>query len=169
MRPDGIRYSQVDYDRKRHGLALAAQYADTTGSLPPDRPIYRLANITMRGWKTRATPFWTAIISATPSFFPRTGTILGPAPGTPALVFGPNGMLQSGTLTQGHGSWRGSFGSLQDSIDTGSAVPGMPFINYCGAGSNCTSLRDGLYFQNESRDFDHREGTKDLSANSNGT
>ncbi|HYZ47405.1 MAG TPA: TonB-dependent receptor, partial [Sphingomonas sp.] len=52
-----------------------------------------------------------------------------------------------------------------DAIDTGSAVPGLPFINFCGAGSNCTTLQDGLYFQNESRDFDHREGTKDLSAN----
>jgi TonB-dependent receptor len=162
--PDGIRYSLVDYDRKRHGLALAAQYADPTDHFR--LTIQYVDSQYHNAWLEDASH---AILDGnyfqTPSFFPRTGTNLGPAPGTPAFVFGPNGMLQSGTLTQGHGSWRGSFGSLQDTIDTGSAVPGLPFINYCGPGSNCASLRDGLYFQNESRDFDHREGTKDLSAN----
>jgi TonB-dependent receptor len=162
--PDGVRYSQVDYDRKRHGLALAAQYAD-----PTDRfrlTVQYIDSEYHNAWLERASH---AVLDGTyfgtPAFFPRTGTALGPASGTPALVFGANGMLQSGTLTQPHGSWLGSFSSVQDAINTGSAIPGVPFINYCGAGSNCTTLRDGLYFQNESRDFDHREGTKDLSAN----
>jgi TonB-dependent receptor len=162
--PDGIRYSQVDYDRHRHGLALAGQYAD-----PSNRfrlTVQYVDSEYHNAWLERASH---AILDGTyfgtPAFFPRAGTILGPASGTPALVFGANGMLQSGTLTQPHGSWLGSFGSVQDAINTGSAVPGLPFINFCGAGSSCTTLRDGLYFQNESRDFDHREGTKDLSAN----
>jgi TonB-dependent receptor len=162
--PDGIRYSQVDYDRHRHGLALAGQYAD-----PSNRfrlTVQYVDSEYHNAWLERASH---AILDGnyfgTPAFFPRSGTILGPASGTPALVFGANGMLQAGTLTQPHGSWLGSFSSVQDAINTGSAVPGLPFINFCGAGSNCTTLRDGLYFQNESRDFDHREGTKDLSAN----
>jgi TonB-dependent receptor len=162
--PDGIRYSQVDYDRKRHGLALAGQYADPTNRFR--LTIQYVDSEYHNAWLERASH---AILDGTyfgtPAFFPRTGTIVGPADGTPALVFGANGMLQSGTLTQPHGSWLGSFGSVQDAINTGSAVPGQPFINFCGAGSSCTTLRDGLYFQNESRDFDHREGTKDLSAN----
>ncbi|WP_202192014.1 TonB-dependent receptor plug domain-containing protein [Sphingomonas sp. MM-1] len=30
--PDGVRFSQVDYDRTRHGVALAAQYENPTGN-----------------------------------------------------------------------------------------------------------------------------------------
>src|SRR3546814_19284293 len=51
-------------------------------------------------------------------------------------------------------------------IDTGSAVPGLPFVNYCGPGSTCVVPdRNGLYFENEARNFDHRESRRDLSAN----
>ncbi|WP_034157098.1 TonB-dependent receptor [Sphingomonas sp. ERG5] len=162
--PDGIRYSQVDYDRTRRGIALAAQYEDPTGdfraSVQYNDSKYRNA------WLERAShTIFDGNYYGTPAYNPRKSTILGAAPGTSALVFGSNGMLQSGTLTQGHGSWRGSFDSSQAAIDTGSAVPGMPFVNYCGAGSSCTSLRDGLYFQNESRNFDHSERTQDLSGN----
>jgi TonB-dependent receptor len=162
--PDGIRYSEVDYDRKRHGLVLAAQFANNSDSFRAT--VQYTDSQYHNAWIEHASH---AILDgnyfATPSFFPRGSTNIGPATGTPALAFGANGMLRSGTLTQGHGSWAGSFSSVQDAINTGSAVPGVPFINYCGAGSACTTLRDGLYFQNESRDFDHREGTKDLSAN----
>src|SRR3546814_12458342 len=31
--PDGIRYSQVDYDRTREGIALAGQYESPTGDV----------------------------------------------------------------------------------------------------------------------------------------
>jgi TonB-dependent receptor len=162
--PDGIRYSQVDYDRTRHGITLAAQYADPTDHFR--MTLQFVDSEYHNAWLERASH---AILDGTyfgtPAFFPRASTILGPAGGTPALVFGPNGMLESGDLTQPHGSWLGSFSSVQDAINTGSAVPGVPFINFCGAGANCTTLRDGLYFQNESRDFDHREGTRDLSGN----
>ncbi|HEY1604878.1 MAG TPA: TonB-dependent receptor [Allosphingosinicella sp.] len=161
--PDGIRYSQVDYDRTRHGITLAGQYADPTDHFR--MTVQFVDSEYHNAWLERASH---AILDGTyfgtPAFDPRASTIVGPADGT-SLVFGPNGMLESGDLTQPHGSWLGSFGSLQDAINTGSAVPGLPFINYCGAGSNCTTLRDGLYFQNESRDFDHREGTRDLSGN----
>ena len=102
----------------------------------------------------------------TPGFDPRGSTILGPATGTGPLIFGSNGMLQSGTLTQPHGSWAGSNSpNLQDAINTGSAVPGVPFVNDCGPGFTCATNRDGLYFQDEARDFDHTEDTKEISAN----
>ncbi len=33
---------------------------------------------------------------------------------------------------------------------------GLPFVNYCGAGvRGCSTAQDGLYFQNEARNFDH--------------
>lgn len=162
--PDGIRYSQVDYDRTRQGVAVAAQYEDPTGAF---RATFQFMDSRYdNAWLERASH---VILEGNyfgqPAFRPRGTTVLGAAPGTSALAFGPDGMLQSGTLTQGHGSWRGSWSSLQEAIDTGSAVPGLPFVNYCGAGASCATLQDGLYFQNEARNFDHGEGTRDYSAN----
>lgn len=165
LAPDGIRYSEVDYDRQREGISAAGQYKNNAGNVlltvQYTRSKYENA------WLERASH---AILDGnyfgTSAFFPRTSSILGPADGTPALAFGPDGMLQSGVLTQGHGSWAGSFSSVQDAINTGSAVPGVPFVNYCvGDGSVCDTLRDGLYFQNEARNFAHEEKTSDFSAN----
>ena len=103
-----------------------------------------------------------------PAFNPRGSTVLGPADGSGSLMFGPNGMLQSGILTQGHGSFFGTWsGNPQDAINGGSAVPGVPFVNDCGAGPACATLRDGLYFQDEARNFAHQEGTKDYSGHVN--
>jgi TonB-dependent receptor len=162
--PDGIRYSQVDYDRTRTGYAFAAEYENNAGTV--HATVQYTDSEYHNAWLERASH---AILDGTyfgtPAFDPRASTILTPANGAGPLVFGSNGMLQSGQLTQPYGSWRGSFSSQQDMINTGSAVPGLPFVNYCPAGSvggPCTN--DGLYFQNESRDFDHKEGTKDVSA-----
>ena len=163
--PDGIRYSQVDYDRTRIGSTIAGQYETNDKSLIAtvqyDDSSYHNA------WLENASH---AILEGTyfgtSAFDPRSATILGPAPGTGPLVFGSNGMLQSGVLTQAHGSWAGSNSpNIQDAINTGSAIPGVPFVNDCGPGFNCSTLQDGLYFQDEARDFDHREDTKDASVN----
>ena len=163
--PDGIRYSQVDYDRNRIGSTIAAQYENNARSLVTtvqyDDSSYHNA------WLENASH---AIIEGTyygtPAFDPRNTTILGPATGTGPLVFGSNGMLQSGVLTQAHGSWAGSNSpNIQDAINTGSALPGVPFVNDCGPGFTCSTLQDGLYFQDEARDFDHREDTRDASVN----
>jgi TonB-dependent receptor len=162
--PDGVRYSQVDYDRDRLGSTVAGQYANNSASLLAT--VQYTDSSYHNAWLEDASH---AILEGnyfgTPAFNPRASTILGPASGGGPLVFGPDGMLQSGTVTQGHGSWAGSFSpNQQDAINTGSAVPGVPFVNDCGAGFNCSSLRDGLYFQNEARDFNHSEETKDVSA-----
>ncbi|MGN6270407.1 MAG: TonB-dependent receptor [Sphingomonas sp.] len=160
--PDGIRYSQVDYDRHRHGLALAGQYENDSGTFRAT--VQYNDSQYHNAWLERASH---AILDGsyygTPAFNPRATSILGPADGTPALQFGADGMLEGGIITQGHGAWAGSWGSTADAINTGSAVPGLPFINNCAAPDVCTTLRDGMFFQNESRDFDHREGTKDIS------
>jgi hypothetical protein len=163
--PDGIRYSQVDYDRNRIGSTIAAQYEtndkNLLATIQYDDSSYHNA------WLENASH---AILEGTyfgtPAFDPRNTTILGPADGTGPLVFGSDGMLQSGVLTQPHGSWLGSYSpNIQDAINTGSAIPGVPFVNDCGPGFTCATQRDGLYFQDEARDFDHREDTKDLSGN----
>jgi TonB-dependent receptor len=163
--PDGIRYSQVDYDRTRIGSTVALQYENNDQTLVST--VQYTDSSYHNAWLENASH---AILEGTyygtPAFNPRGSTILGPADGTGPLVFGSDGMLRSGVLTQGHGSWSGSFSpNLQDAINTGSAVPGVPFVNDCGPGFTCSTLRDGLYFQDESRDFDHREETRDISAN----
>ncbi|MDT8757677.1 TonB-dependent receptor [Sphingomonas psychrotolerans] len=162
--PDGIRYSEVDYDRKRRGIALAAQYENNSGSV---RATLQYVDSHYRNaWFERAShTILEGNYFGTPAFNPRTSTTLGPADGTGALVFGSNGMLQSGVLTQGHGSFSGTWESTQAAINAGSAIPGVPFVNNCAAPSICTTLRDGLYLQNEARNFGHREGTRDFSGN----
>jgi TonB-dependent receptor len=163
--PDGVRYSQVDYDRTRTGTTVAGQYESNSKALL----------VTAQYTDSKYHNAWLedashAILEGnyfgTPAFNPRTSTVLGPADGTAPLVFGSDGMLQSGVLTQAHGSWAGSVSpNLQDAINTGSAVPGVPFVNDCAPGSACSTTRDGLYFQDEARDFNHNEETKDTSVN----
>jgi TonB-dependent receptor len=160
--PDGIRYSQVDYDRHRHGLALAAQYESPAHDVRAT--VQYLDSEYHNAWIEHASH---AILDGTyfgtPAFDPRASSLFA---GSTGLTFGSNGMLNGGVLTQPHGSWLGSWsGNLQDDINTGSAIPGVPFVNDCAIAGMCTTFRDGMYFQNESRDFDHHEGTKDLSAN----
>ncbi|MBO9713265.1 TonB-dependent receptor [Sphingomonas sp.] len=161
--PDGIRYSQVDYDRTRTGFALAGQYENNSGNfrITTQYTESRYHN----AWLERAShTIFDGNYYGTQAFNPRGSTILGAADGS-SLVFGSDGRLVSGVLTQGHGSWLGSWSSTQDAINTGSAVPGKPFVNNCAAPDVCSTLRDGLYFQNEARNFDHRESTRDFSAN----
>jgi TonB-dependent receptor len=159
--PDGIRYSQVDYDRDRIGSTIAGQYENNSKSLLAT--IQYTDSTYHNKWLEDASH---AILDGTyygtPAFNPRASSILA---GSSGLVFGSNGMLQSGHLTQAHGSWAGSYSAnIQDAINTGSAIPGVPFVNDCGPGFTCTTTRDGLYFQNETRDFNHSENTKELSA-----
>ena len=162
--PDGIRYSQVDYDRTRRGISAAAQYENNAGNFRMTAQ-YNDSEY-HNAWLERASHvIFQGDAYGKSAFYPRTSTFLGAAPGTSAFVFGSDGMLQSGTLTQAHGSWAGSWSSTADAIATGSAVSGLPFVNNCAAPSVCTTLQDGLYFQNEARNFDHRERTQDLSGN----
>lgn len=163
--PDGIRYSQVDYDRTREGIALAGQYESPTGDVRATVQFIRSSYD--NAWLENASH---AILEGTyygtPAFNPVGSSILRTPTGNAGFTFGPDGMLQSALLSQAYGTWRGSFGSAAEMIDTGSAVPGQPFVNYCGPGSACAVPdRNGLYFQNEARNFDHSENTRDLSAN----
>src|SRR5690606_41136419 len=55
----------------------------------------------------------------TPAFNPVASTILRPQIGSSPFVFGADGMLESGLLTQAYGSWRGSFENAGVMTDTG--------------------------------------------------
>jgi TonB-dependent receptor len=159
--PDGIRYSQVDYDRDRIGSTVAGQYENNSKSLLATVQ-YTDSGYHNKWLEDASHAVMDGTYYGTPAFDPRANSVLA---GSSGLVFGSNGMLQSGHLTQPHGSWAGSYSAnLQDAIDTGSAVAGVPFVNDCGPGFNCATTRDGLYFQNETRDFNHSEDTKEVSA-----
>ena len=157
--PDGIRYSEVNYDRTRIGSTLAAQYQNNAENLIATLE-YTDSGYHNAWLEDASHAILDGTYYGTPAFDPRSSSILA---GSSPLVFGSNGMLQSGLLTQPHGSWAGSTVSTQAAINTGSVVPGVPFVNYCGASSPCATNRDGLYFQNETRDFNHNEDTKEGS------
>jgi TonB-dependent receptor len=157
--PDGVRYSQVDYDRDRIGSTIAGQYENNSKSLLATIQ-YTDSSYHNKWLEDASHAILDGTYYGTPAFDPRASSILA---GSSGMVFGSNGMLQSGLLTQPHGSWAGSTQSQQAAINTGSAVPGLPFVNFCGAGAACASDRDGLYFQNETRDFNHSEDTKEIS------
>ncbi|UAL10123.1 TonB-dependent receptor [Caulobacter segnis] len=156
--PDQVNYSQVVYDRKRHGTALAFQYENNEGnvrfSAQYNDSYYKNA------WLERSVNVVGFGLWASPAFSPQTTAFLAPAAGTPAFTFGADGMLTSGVLTQPTGDWGGS---TADNIARGSAVAGLPFVNYCGAGATCATQREGLYIENQARNFNHSEGTKDFS------
>ena len=157
--PDGIRYSEVNYDRTRIGSTIAGQYQNNAETLTATLE-YTDSGYHNAWLEDASHAILDGTYYGTPGFDPRSSSILA---GSSNLVFGPHGMLQSGLLTQPHGSWAGSTVSTQAAINTGSVVPGVPFVNFCGPGSACATNRDGLYFQNETRDFNHNEDTKEGS------
>jgi TonB-dependent receptor len=158
--PDQVNYSQVKYDRVRKGTALAFQYENNDGSVR-FKAQYNDSKY-KNAWLERSSNIVLFGLWAAPAFSPQTSAYIAPAQGSPAFTFGSDGMLQSGVLTQPTGDWGVS---TADNINRGSAVPGLPFVNYCGAGSNCATQREGVYVENQARNFDHSEGTRDFSAN----
>ena len=158
--PDQVNFSQVEYDRERNGASAALQFESNAKDL--------LATLQFmdsqydNAWLERSSNVSFFGLWAADAYSPQTGAFIAPAPGTPAFTFGSDGMLRSGVLTQPTGDWGQS---TQENIDRGSAVPGLPFVNYCGPGSNCATQRQGIYVGNEARNFDHSEGTRDISAN----
>jgi TonB-dependent receptor len=157
--PDGVRYSQVDYDRTRIGSTIAAQFENNSKTLLAT--LQYVDSSYHNAWLEDASH---AILEngafGTPAFNPRATSAL--AGGSP-LVFGSNGLLQSGLLTQAHGSiGHTSSADPATAFEFGSAVPGLPFVNNCAPGTACA--RDGLYVFDETRDFNHNEDTKEVSA-----
>src|SRR3546814_5114606 len=107
--PDGIRDSQVDSDRTREGIALAGQYESPTGDVRAS--VQFIQSTYHNAWLENASH---AILEGTyfgtPAFNPVASTILRPQIGSSPFVFGADGMLESGLLTQAYGSWRGKIG-----------------------------------------------------------
>jgi TonB-dependent receptor len=164
--PSQVNFSQVEYDRVRHGASAALQYESNDKNVVAT--VQYIDSQYNNAWLERSSNISFFDLWAAPGYSPQGGAFIAPATGAPAFTFGADGMLESGVLTQPTGDWRG--GSTQGNIDYGSAVPGRPFVNYCGpladgSASNCTTQREGVYVGNEARNFDHAESTRDISAN----
>lgn len=158
--PSQVNFSQVEYDRVRHGASAALQFESRDKQLLAT--LQYMDSQYDNAWLERSSNVSFFSLWAHAGYSPQSTAQIAPAPGTPAFTFGADGMLESGVLTQPSGDWLG--GSTQGNIDYGSAVPGLPFVNYCADGS-CATDRQGIYVGNEARNFDHSEGTRDLSAN----
>ncbi|MGH8178695.1 MAG: TonB-dependent receptor [Steroidobacter sp.] len=164
--PSQVNFSQVLYDRVRHGASAALQFESNDRRFLAT--VQYMDSQYENAWGERSSNISFFDLWAAPGYSPQSSAFIGPADGTPAFAFGPDGMLQSGVLTQPTGDWLG--GSTQGNIAFGSAVPGLPFVNYCGPQpdgdpSACSTQRQGVYVGNEARNFDHAEGTRDISAN----
>ncbi len=84
---------------------------------------------------------------------------------TGGFTFGSNGMLASGTVTMPPDTLFNNY-SEASAINNGSVVPGLPFENFCGAGTNCQDGgRQGVVIEDQSRIFNHVEDTTDYIFN----
>jgi TonB-dependent receptor len=164
--PSQVNFSEVLYDRERRGSSAALQFESNDKRVLAS--LQYMDSQYDNAWLERSSNVSLFGLWATPAHAPQTSAFIAPADGTSAFMFGPDGMLRSGVLTQPTGDWLG--GSTQGNFDYGSAVPGLPFVNYCGpqpdgSSSACTTQRQGVYLTNEARNFDHSEGTRDIAAN----
>lgn len=171
--PEGINYSSVLYDRTRRGWNVGLQWQN------PDRTLTVTARATDSNyhnkWTERAVEAdlytYNPGLYGDKGFAPQSTAYIGPMNGT-GFGFGSNGMLTSGVVTSPPNTFFPVFGAAdaasgtQDAINNGSVVPGQPFLNYCGAGTNCAdSGREGVVIEDQSRIFNHSEDTQDYQFN----
>ncbi|MFL6575474.1 MAG: TonB-dependent receptor plug domain-containing protein, partial [Povalibacter sp.] len=129
--PSQVNFSQVEYDRVRHGASAALQFQSNDKRFLAT--LQYMDSQYDNAWLERSSNISFFSLWAAPGYSPQSAAFIAPAPGTPAFTFDSHGMLQSGVLTQPSGDWLG--GSTQGNLDYGSAVPGLPFVNYCADGS----------------------------------
>jgi TonB-dependent receptor len=163
--PDQVNYSNVNYNRHREGKALALQWASPSGDM---RWNFQYNDSAYRNaWLERSSNFNLFGEWAAPGFNPLSTQAVMPAAGTSAFTWNGDGSLKHGVLTQNifSSGWRGSWGGMtvQDAIDSASAVPGKPYVNACAAPQVCATNTLGVTLENQSRVFDHSEATRDFS------
>lgn len=165
--PDEVNFSRVNYNRKREGKSFALQYASPNNDV---RWYFQYNESNYRNaWLEHSSNINLFGMWAAPGFDPISNAPLLPAYGTGNFTFNSNGTLKSGVLAAPFGSWAGNWGgSYQHAVDAASVVPGIPYVNYCGPdpGYTCANTAtNGVTLENQSRVFDHSEGTRDLSTN----
>ncbi|MBU6296849.1 MAG: TonB-dependent receptor [Alphaproteobacteria bacterium] len=170
--PDEVNFSKVNYNRKREGESLAFQYSDPSDNF---RVTAQYNDFAYRNaWLEHSANFDFFGLWAAPGFNPMSSTPILPAAGTPNFTFNPNGTLKSGVITSSYYSsgWAASWaGSYPQAVNDASVVPGVPYVNYCGAGYTCATSgmngqpTAGIQLEDQARVFDHSEATRNYSIN----
>jgi len=165
--PDEVNFSRVNYNRKREGKSFALQYENPNKDLRWNFQ-YNESNY-RNAWLEHSSNINLFGMWAAPGFDPMSTQAVMPAFGTSAFTWNSNGTLKSGVIAAPMGSWMGNWGgSYQHAVDAASVVPGVPYVNYCGPEPGHTCVNNstmGVTLENQSRVFDHSEGTRDLSTN----
>ncbi|HMN46612.1 MAG TPA: TonB-dependent receptor [Povalibacter sp.] len=158
--PRQVNFSQVLYDRERHGASAALQFESKDNSVLAT--LQYINSEYDNPWLERSSNVGFFDMWGAPAYSPQTTANIGPAQGTPAFTFGPDGMLRSGVMTRpsGSGDW---FGTDAEIRNRASVVPGLPYVNSCADG--CDNNRQAFDITNEARNFGHTEGTQDISLN----
>jgi hypothetical protein len=125
--PDQVNYSQVEYDRVRKGTALAFQYENNDGTVR-FKAQYNDSKY-KNAWLERSVNVGRVRPTGRPAFSPQTTAYPRPGPGHAGLHLRPRRHADLG-----HPDPAGGRLGRQHpgGINRGSAVPGLPFVNYCG-------------------------------------
>ncbi len=164
--PDEVNYSRVNYNRKREGKSFALQYEspnkDVRWNFQYNESNYRNA------WLERSSNINLFGMWAAPGFDPMATAPLLPAAGTAPFTFNSNGTLRSGVLAAPYATWGDSYAksvAIGSAANDASGNP-LPYLNYCTTAQPCANMSTaGVTLENQSRVFDHSEGTRDLSTN----
>lgn len=167
LAPSQLTLRQTDYDRRRTGIAAAAQWRSNDhkwlGTVQFLRSSYK------NEWDERT--FGTNLVgniygqSVRFRYEPGTGGIPTAPPGGPAFTFDNSGFVQTGTFNQGN-TWWGNPGD-QAGIARNSA--GQPMFNACytwALGAGCSAANNyGQEVFNSSRFNSQDNMTEDFGAN----
>ena len=165
--PSNVTYSSNSYDRNRHGSALALQWRSNDRSV--QATLQYNDSYYQNKWSERTIEPWFDDLWAKPAFNPVTSSRTAEAAsGTPDLVFGADGMLQSGQIAQHSDYWGAGTDPTNpdNNMNHASIAPGVPFMAGCYDWSTgCSPTQMGERLDTTGRIFDRREGTQDLSFN----
>ncbi len=162
--PSQVNFSQVLYDRVRHGASAALQFESS------DRRWLATAQYMDsqydNAWGERSSNISFFSLWAAPSYSPQSNAVIGPADGTPAFTFGPDGMLRIRRTDAAHGRLARWQHGRESRVWLGGARTAFrQLLRLSGSPSTCSTQRQGVYVGNEARNFDHAEGTRDVSFN----
>ncbi|MEQ7874500.1 TonB-dependent receptor [Sphingomonas sp. ASV193] len=166
--PSGIEFRSNEYDRKRTGIAAAAQWRSLDRKILATLQYNRSLN--NQEWQERAVGAgWADLYGNDVRWrFPasgRTNTIPVAAPGS-NFVFDSNGNFQSGTFNQGHDvNW---WGAPPGDVGYGVNSSGQPMFTPCYtwmSADQCPNPSYGSPFNTASRYNKNRNMTQDVAFN----
>lgn len=163
--PASLAYRENDYDRTRHGVAMAAQWRDNSDRLLFTAQFNRSQYD--NAWEEYVVSATMADLSFGQSVFFEVGPGNPAAPqplaGTPDFTFDSNGLFQSGVMTQDIGWWGADDGSETHLIAANAS--GMHLVNACYGWNDCEPARRGGDMGTATRSNNNRNVTRDLGFN----